>query len=290
MRRLFSSLALLLLLAMPSRAEEIKLASWNLNWLTTRAPGDPLLPPELPSRGPEDFARLRLYAQRLAADVLALEEVDGPEAAARLLDPAEWQFFFPDEHDVQRVGIAVRRRLRARQNPDLAALDRAPEARFSLRRGVDVTVQGAGGATLRLLALHLKAGCRQGAVTGVAEGDRECAILGEQAGILAEWIAARQAEGAGFAVLGDFNRRFQGPRDAFLRRIAKRGALLRATEGRSDPCWGGRDFIDHILLGGAARDWLVPDSLRVLVYAEREPGWKDRLSDHCPVSVRLNLP
>lgn len=288
MRLLFSSLVLLFLLfAAPARAGEIKLATWNLNWLTTRAPGDPLLPPELPGRGAEDFVRLHLYAQRLAADVLALEEVDGPEAAARLLDPAEWRFFFANEHDVQRVGIAVRRRLRARQNPDLAALDRAPEARFSLRRGVDVTIEEPGGAPLRLLALHLKAGCRQGAFL---EGDRECAILGEQAGIVADWITARQGEGGGFAVLGDFNRRFQGPRDAFLRRIAKRGTLLRATEGRSDPCWGGRDFIDHILLGGAARDWLVPDSLRVLVYAEREPGRKDSLSDHCPVSVRLNLP
>ena len=34
----------------------------------------------------------------------------------------------------------------------------------------------------------------------------------------------------------------------------------------------------------------MPDSLRVLVYAEREPGRKDSLSDHCPVSIRLNLP
>ena len=74
MRRLFSSLAVLLLLAAPARAGEIKLATWNLNWLTTRGPGDPLLPPELPGRGAEDFARLRLYAQRLAADVLALEK------------------------------------------------------------------------------------------------------------------------------------------------------------------------------------------------------------------------
>ena len=60
MRLLFSSLVLLFLLfAAPARAGEIKLATWNLNWLTTRAPGDPLLPPELPGRGAEGFARLR---------------------------------------------------------------------------------------------------------------------------------------------------------------------------------------------------------------------------------------
>ena len=86
MRRLFSSLALLFLLfAAPARAGEIKLATWNLNWLTTRAPGDPLLPPELPGRGAEDFVRLHLYAQRLAADVLALEEVAAGSGLLRLV-------------------------------------------------------------------------------------------------------------------------------------------------------------------------------------------------------------
>ena len=53
---------------------------------------------------------------------------------------------------------------------------------------------------------------------------------------------------------------------------------------------GGETFIDHILLGGAARDWLVADSLRVLTYRETGGEWKQRLSDHCPVSVRLRLP
>ena len=43
-------------------------------------------------------------------------------------------------------------------------------------------------------------------------------------------------------------------------------------------------------VSGAARDWLVADSLRVLTYRETGGEWKQRLSDHCPVSVRLRLP
>ena len=66
--------------------------------------------------------------------------------------------------------------------------------------------------------------------------------------------------------------------------------LIRVTEGHSSPCWGSESFIDHIILGDTARDWLVPDSLRVLSYRETGAEWKERLSDHCPVSVRLRLP
>jgi len=273
----------LLLLAAPAGAAELKLATWNLAWLTTRPAGDPALPRDLERRTPEDAARLRDYAVRLAADVIALQEVDGPEAAALLLDPGEWRFFFPDEEDVQRAGIAVRRHLSARQNPDLAALDLRAGARFSLRRGVDVTV-GEGASALRILSLHLNAGCREPEDHG-----RECDSLARQADILAGWIADRRDGGEAFVLAGDFNRRFD--RDGVVLPALQAAAPLdRVTAGRSNPCWGGRPFIDHLLLGGAARGWMRADSLRVMVYAEKGPDWRRRLSDHCPVSIVLHIP
>jgi len=96
----------LLLLATPVTAAELKLATWNVAWLTTREDGNRNLPRNLKSRSRDDLARLRGYADRLAADVIALQEVDGPEGAALILDPAEWRFFFPDERDVQRSAAA----------------------------------------------------------------------------------------------------------------------------------------------------------------------------------------
>jgi len=273
----------LFLLSVPAAAAELKLATWNLAWLTSRPAGDPEVPPDVARRAPEDLARLRAYADRLAADVVALQEVDGPEAAALVLDPARWRFFFPGERDVQRAGIAVRRGLPAVQNEDLTALDLRPGARFSLRRGVDVTV-GEGAWRLRVLSLHLNAGCREPDDRG-----RQCESIAQQAEILAGWVEARRAAGEAFALAGDFNRRFD--RDPTILPALERAApLTRATAGRSNPCWGGRPFIDHILLGGPARGWMAEGSLRVLVYAERGPEWRARLSDHCPVSVVLNTP
>jgi endonuclease/exonuclease/phosphatase family metal-dependent hydrolase len=134
--------------------------------------------------------------------------------------------------------------------------------------------------------VHLRAGCTW---DSIAESERpQCAELARQAGFVADWIALRRAAGEAFAVLGDFNRRMDGD-DEVLAILAQAAPLARATEGFSNPCWGGAVFIDHILLGGAARDWLVPRSLRVMVYRETDRSFRDRLSDHCPVSVTLEV-
>jgi endonuclease/exonuclease/phosphatase family metal-dependent hydrolase len=292
MPRLLLLLVPLLLSAPPLRAAELKLATWNIAWLTLRPAGDPALREDVVPRTAAELDRLRGYAARLDADIVALQEVDGPEAAARVFDPAVYSFHFAREADVQRTGFAIRRTLRVTQNPDLAALDTRAQARLSLRRGTDVTVQ-AGAERLRLLSIHLNAGCWSGPL---GRGGRECETLARQADVLGEWAAARQREGIAFAILGDFNRRMAAAADELLERIGAAGAgpLTRATQGVSDPCWAGprgpRPFIDHILLGGAAERWWLRDSLRVLVYAERDPALRDRLSDHCPISIRLRLP
>ena len=281
----------LLLMAVPAWAQEIKLATWNIAWLTTKPAGHPDLPQNLTIRTEQDFARLRAYAERLAADVIALQEVDGPLAAARVFDATAYDFHFPAESDVQRTGFAWRKGLQVTRNPDLMALDLRPTARRSLRRGADITLHGANGARLRLLSIHLDGGCSQGSIRQPNSSD--CQSLGQQAQILAEWITERRRENMPFVILGDFNRRFSRD-DDMLPLLNAASPMRRATEGLSNPCWSrdgqGRAFIDHILLGLRAADWLVKDSFRVFSYGERDPALRDVISDHCPISVRLQLP
>jgi endonuclease/exonuclease/phosphatase family metal-dependent hydrolase len=281
----------LMFLALPAWAQEIKLATWNIAWLTTKPAGHPDLPRDLTTRAEPDFVRLRAYAERLAADVIALQEVDGPLAAARVFDSTAYDFHFPAESDVQRSGFAWRKGLNVTRNPDLMALDLRPTARRSLRRGADITLHGENGARLRLLSIHLDGGCSQGSVRQPNNSD--CQSLGQQAHILADWIADRRRENIPFVILGDFNRRFSRD-DDMLSILNAASSMRRATEGFSNPCWSrdgqGRAFIDHILLGLRASDWLIKDSFRVLSYTERDPALRDVISDHCPISVRLHLP
>ncbi len=284
--RLPRFLAVLLVWLVPvlAGAAPFKLSTWNLDWLTLRPQGDAALPDDVTVRDAADFARLHWYATALNPDVVAVEEVDGPAPLAKLFPPSDYTLIFTHDDVVQRVGLAVRHGIGVRQNPDLRALDvYPPEARFQLRSGLDATLTFPGGARLRLLAVHLKTGCWD---RKLSDRSRACRALREQLRVLEPWIAAREAEHVAFAVLGDFNRDMDGA-DSFFAGLAATAPLTRVTAGYADPCWGGDRFIDHILLGGPARAWLVPDSMRVLVYKETNPALRDALSDHCPVSVRL---
>lgn len=281
MRAWWLAVALSLLLARAPHAAELKVATWNLNWLTNRQAG---LPSDVKIRAPEDFDRLRGYAAELDADLIAIEEVDNADTA-RLVFPVEtYSIHMSRDRVRQRVGIAVRRGLAYDVNPDVTAIALDPVAH--LRSGVDITLHP-GTGSLRVLAVHLKQGCQY-----LAFGQSPhitCVELMAQFDVVAQWIAARRDEGVAFLVLGDFNRDLD-KNDPFIRTIDAPTPLTRATEGFSSPCWGHESFIDHILIGGAARAWVEPNTLRVLAYRETDPAWKERLSDHCPVSVRLQVP
>lgn len=277
-------LALLLLLGPMGilRASELKVTTWNMEWLTSN-PDD--LPEGTHPKPAAGIEALRRYALLLDADVIAIEEVDGPAIAAQVFPPDRYQVFMTHDRARQRVGIIVRRGIPARQNPDLAALDLYPEARHPLRSGADVTLDLPSGP-LRLLAVHLKTGCHYDTLTSRRPA---CRTLREQVPPLQGWIAQRRADRTPFIVLGDFNREMDG-RDDLLAALRESAPLAQATEGQASPCWGGTTFIDHILAGGAAKGWMEPGTLRVLVYRERDEASRTLLSDHCPVSVRFRLP
>lgn len=268
-------------LAASAQAAEFKIATWNLNWLTTRTAG---LPPDVKLRTDADFDRLRAYALELDADAVALQEIDSSEAAHRVFPPDRYAIHLTRDRVTQRVGFAVRRGLRYEIHPDVASIALDPERR--LRSGADITLTS-GPIRLRLLAVHLKQGCQHQTLRNTAS--RTCLTLVEQGAAVGDWIRARVADDTPFAVLGDFNRDMD-KRDAWIATLRLTAPLDRATEQRASPCWGASAFIDHIVAGGQARAWMRPDTLRVLIFRETGADWKQRLSDHCPVSVRFTLP
>ncbi len=314
MMRLLAA-AISLSIAMPAlAAERVTLASWNLEWMMLPGTFDSLaarcldhglraggsnraIPCDIVPKARwsvEDFARLRSFAAALPADVIALQEIDGAEAAAQIF--REHSFCFTKRKHVQNVGFAIRHGIPFRCNRDYRALGLAGD---NVRWGVDITLYPGAPQEMRLLAVHLKSSCNRDALTNARP---DCRTLQQQVPILENWIDTRARAGNAFAVLGDFNRRFdresKEPRDAFGKIAAMwpelddgepAGAdLLNAgAEHGAIGCnngHGARMPVDHLVLGSKLARRLVAGSFRVWEYPSG-PRWPD----HCLISIELDL-
>ena len=198
---------------------KVRIASWNVEYLMTPAThvalrdscaqnggmvggDDRTLPCAITQREPRnaaDYASLRRYATELKADIVALQEVDGPDAAA-LVFPG-YDYCFSSRVHTQKNGFAIRKNLPHRCEPEYEplSLDNA------VRRGVVVTFFPGTANEFQLMSVHLKSGCPAGPLT---QPGRNCELLSRQVAPLEAWIDAEAAAGHRFGVLGDFNRRF----------------------------------------------------------------------------------
>ncbi len=256
----------------------LRIASWNLEWLNRNDGKGPV------ARGAQDYARLRRYAERLAADVIAVQEVDGAEAVQRVFDSSQYQLQLARERGNQLGGFAIRHGLPMQRHPDLTALNTTG----GLRSGVDISVH-VNGTSLRLLGVHLKSGCFDAPLHGKHPS---CRKLRAQLPRLEQWIDARAAENQPFVVLGDFNRQLRSG-EAFYSELddgePPNADLTLLTDGRRSECWGGEypNFIDHIALSKNAAPWLVEGSFAQQLFDAADARHRRRLSDHCPISVVL---
>ena len=298
-------------------ATKVRIASWNVEYLVTpethlalrdncaqnggMVGGDertlPCAITRHPLRTADDYASLRRYAAQLAPDIVALQEVDGPDAA-ELVFPG-YDYCFSTRTHVQKNGFAIRRGLPFRCEPEYEPLSIGN----AVRRGVVATFFPGTPNEFQLMSVHLKSGCPAGPLT--AEG-RNCELLSRQVAPLKAWIEGEARAGHRFGLLGDFNRRFtleKGPlRDAQGRLLNVFGeinssplpaAKLTNITGKSKftPCTTDseyHEYIDNILLGRDLAGSVVRKSFSRVVFDDQDA--KDHwLSDHCPVGIDLHL-
>ncbi len=255
-------------------AEPLKIATWNIENLTVGAN--------------KDYLSLQDYAKDLDADIIALQEVDGKEAAEQIFNSGGFNFYFSSRNNPQRTGFAVRKGINVVQNPDYDALN----VSGGLRHGTDITVS-TDTSQIRLLSIHLKSFCFSGSLTGSPLGD--CGRLSQQVPILEDWIDSRAREEIPFAVMGDFNRRLNIPGDDLWEEIddgvPANADLTKITEGRTSDCFDGQypQYIDHIVLDKQSNQWLVANSFDQELYGQPIANQR-QLSDHCAIAVTIDMP
>jgi endonuclease/exonuclease/phosphatase family metal-dependent hydrolase len=288
---------------------ELKIATWNLEWFMTpetlRALTPACSPADAPrdgarralpcdvahelARSREDIAALRHHARNLAADIVALQEVDGA-AAARLVFP-DYEFCFSGRIAVQNNGFAIRRGLPFACGPELAGLSMNDD----VRRGVELRVFPGTAQELRLLSVHLKSGCARDPLDSTKPS---CGELARQVPVLESWIEAQANEHKPFAVLGDFNRDLRRePAGTSLwaeidDAIPPAADLVNTAEGQAfQNCMPSQTFsgyIDYIILGRQMAQGLVANSFGRALFRPKD-ALRRKLSDHCPVFIRLRV-
>ncbi len=308
----FAAIAFALAISMPAAGgERLRLGTWNLEWMMLPGTFDALagncfgkkeraggeertFPCDLVPRGrwsERDLARLRDFGSAVDLDVIALQETDGREVAKRIFP--QYVFCFTSRHNVQNVGFAVRRGIPHRCDRDYRALGLDDY----VRRGADLTLYPGTDRAIRLLAVHLKSACNS---DPLSEPRDACRRLQQQVPILEDWIDRRARADNAFAVIGDFNRRFdlehETARDAAGHIIAiwpeindgdPPGAELvnPGVQHGAVGCGNGhepRQPIDHFVLGRKLARALAADSYKVWTYPQG-----GRWPDHCLLTIDL---
>lgn len=244
----------------------LSLMSWNVEWLDTAGQG--MVP-----RTQSELDEMAQVISKAGPDVVLLQEVASEKAARLLLPKSAWTLYVEDRKDDQRVVVGVRQGLTSRAHPDHRAV---AVGNRGLRHGVDVEVETASGP-LRVLGVHLKAGCQWDPL----QGKDECEVLGKQADAIEDWVDARHSEGVHLVVMGDFNRQMHRNDDFFLELNDGDPAGLNLSLGpeKLQACEPKRrQTIDHI----------ISDAGR-LSTSKQIPLQQPPLSDHCPILAVLEL-
>lgn len=302
--------ALLLLVAAPARAQDlVRVATWNIANLHSVI-GEPLRPGAA-ARTEADYATLRRYVGRLDADIVALQEVNGPAAARLVFPEAEYELHIDGryaddlvtgrESDRIYTGFAVRRgRFTSVVKRDVPELSVAHTDGRPVRWGTEILVER-GAARLRLLSVHLKSGCADGALDPPTGADVDCVTLSKQRAPLEAWIDSAARGEIAFGILGDFNRRFDrfGADDHLWRDIDDRDPpglnLWRLPFRTVSQCWIGTrrhfpDPVDFLVFDDRAWDLVDEASFAELTYdAADQDVARGTPSDHCARSVSLRL-
>ncbi|MGB8692536.1 MAG: endonuclease/exonuclease/phosphatase family protein [Steroidobacteraceae bacterium] len=291
----------------------LKLATWNLEWLLTPAgfnalknrctpAGDPQrhrqrsIPCDVAAnleRSATDVAAMARYARQLDADVIAVQEADGVEAARQVFPG--YEFCFTGGPAVQNTGFAIRRGLPFRCGADLTALSLGD----SVRRGATLVLYPGTRRELHLLGVHLKSGCARAQLD---TREHSCERLARQAPALHDWLAGAARAGNRYVVLGDFNRDLlaesalsnHAPPGGLWEQLQEGGSDLVFNTAQGQPfhnCHIGQPhtgYIDYILPGNALKAQLIAGSFERLTYSAGD-AWRLKLSDHCPVAIKLSL-
>ena len=281
----------------PPAGSELTVATWNVEHLAY-----PMSAGCVP-RTERQIRQLQRYAERVNADIFALQEVASIDALALVFPKSDWQLFISDRPDSesyecrdsgapstqQKTAFAVKKHINvlgAESRSEFGLDD--PGLRYGLVLTVDSPI-----GELRMLNVHMKSGCF---VDDFSREETEaCELYARQAPVLDAWIEEGERLGQPYVVLGDFNHRLSAPYNAMTRLLSdnsdgSRSSLVNQT-GHLTACHPYYPAPIDMIFAGHLDDPALAMTPIVHVFENMDPD--QMLSDHCAVSLqieRIELP
>lgn len=130
-------------------------------------------------RFPTDYERIKCYVRLIDPDILAVQEVDGNEALARVVDSDIYDVHASNRpqgslNGKQNTGFAFKRGLAVETKPDFEELNTSGRVRKGAQ--IDLTHNA---ETIKLMSVHLRSGCFHNGSTSSA-----CNTLMDQVPVL----------------------------------------------------------------------------------------------------------
>lgn len=288
MKNLLIMLSMIMLSSFAFANTQLRVTTWNIYWLGSDGKN---------IRTDKDYSALSEYANKMSSDIIALQEVESADYAKKVFGDAYTYTFTSNPH-VQRVGFAIKERpgynYTVKEFSELNVGD--------VRPGLLLTVKNnESGKELNFLAVHLKSGCFDEKLS-TNQLSKDCNKLKSQLPILDGFIKTYNNDSKPLIIMGDFNRRLgveaisnYNEADGIWPEIddpeiAPQHNLTLINEGGKSMCWNGKypDFIDHFIFNELAMETYEKDSFSTLIYQEPISNM-NLLSDHCPISININL-
>ncbi|MCY4139576.1 MAG: endonuclease/exonuclease/phosphatase family protein [Rhodobacteraceae bacterium] len=317
-------------------ADGLTFATWNIANLHHET-GIPLRNGSV-AREDIDYERLAETAERIDADIVALQEIGSPAALERIFPADDYHLIVSDRYEPgdearspEKRDIYTALAISKDVFPELPAVETL--SAFTVQH-IDLSRDGTAasirptrsaiqvefkheGRSISFLNVHLKSFCHQYSLRDVEDQNFStgksfrsrfsCRTLKAQLSILENWIEVKHALGHRVVVAGDFNRRlnhyYRNPtrhEDFWAELNDGTPDGLHLTKGPEDPdtvCWPNhaKRYEKHIDL--VVADTGLLQSFEIVEFQKLGLGYDDapeyadrdrqRLSDHCPVVLRL---
>ncbi|MDB5884655.1 MAG: hypothetical protein JWR74_826 [Polaromonas sp.] len=275
----------------------LTVATWNFENLGGEH-GESLFPDRSRARKERDFDAFRKYLLATEAEVILLQEVASPKAMRQVLPKRYSYFIAPDYFNAGSIpGIFTGIAYDSTAVKVTGVMTIPTGVEYSAGSGPPVRARDSVAIQLQLgaqriwvVSVHLKSSCER-KMLPTARASTDCIVLHRQLLILRDWLPRLMGDDSHVVLGGDFNRRGDPDyeSDAYLSLVRSPVAsrVVAKPVQRNCTTFAGADRkpIDYYMLFGIPPDRVSVEEL-VIADADLQAGYK--LSDHCPVLLRIS--